>query len=211
MVTMCFLSKDIMIKWLLNRFNGTIADTDNNSFSISNPMGHALIPTYLNAKQPTTTNIDKRITNSLTYLETNSNQQAFFTIDFIYAGKNMNFSITEPNGNKLYQNNQTGKTGYLLVTKKNQEGAVKYVASCDDTKLQIGTYKIQIKEPKTLLREQAKLIVNSYLNDHGAIKQNGITTWNYLVKVNFDNALNTYSYTTNLTQADKNKIRTLAK
>gem|GEM_PF-1486569 len=214
-------SKDIMIKWLLNKFKEVIRVTDINSFNIANIMGHALIETYLDPKQPTSKHIDQLIKTAFSELIVLNNQQnkAFFTLEFDYKGKNMNFTLTEPNGDKLYQDNQQSKNGYLSVNKTAQGGTIQYLASCEDNQLQAGSYKIQIKEPIKLQREHALLKTNSHLNeidlvhlnDHSAIKQNGVNIWNYAIKVNFDALSNKYSYNTNFTQNSKNKVRGLTK
>jgi len=213
--------KDLIIKYLLGSLNYTVPVTDINVKNPADKSGHSLLDTYLDPKQATAQSIDNHLNNTFSQLQTagNSNNQAFFTLEFDYKGKNMNFTLTEPNGGKLYQDNQQGKNGYLSVRKNNNGGTIQYLASCEDNQLQAGSYKIQIKEPTQLQREHALLKTNSHLNeidlvhlsDHSAIKQNGVNIWNYAIKVNLDALSNKYSYSANFTQNSKNKVRGLTK
>ncbi len=129
---------DTMPEYLL-RSPGVNGETD--------ILGHGLLEIYLNTTLPMITRIREHVNtafNTLVSPETEASQ-GFFTVTLTWDGSgDVDLHTYEPDGSHVYYASPTGTSGYLDVDNTSANGPEHYFASCDESKLLLGDYRISI-------------------------------------------------------------------
>ena len=110
-------------------------------------LGHGLLEIYLNSSLPMLSRIRGHVKNVLNTLVSPEAQasQGFFTVTLTWNGSgDVDLHTYEPGGNHVYYQSKVGTSGYLDVDNTIANGPEHYFASCDQTKLLLGNYRIAI-------------------------------------------------------------------
>lgn len=110
-------------------------------------LGHGLLEIYLNSTLPMIVRIREHVNTALNTLVSPEAQasQGFFTVTLTWnGGGDVDLHTYEPNGSHVYYQSKSGTAGYLDVDNTSANGPEHYFASCDQTKLLLGNYRIAI-------------------------------------------------------------------
>lgn len=110
-------------------------------------MGHGLLETYLNPAFTPYNSIKNHVNTALKELKAPPTQAStgFFTATLTWDGSgDVDMHAFEPTGSHVYYQNKQGNSGYLDVDNTQSNGPEHYYASCDKTKLAVGTYDIKL-------------------------------------------------------------------
>jgi len=113
----------------------------------TDPLGHGLLEIYLNSSFSMINRIREHVETALNTLVSPEihASQGFFTVTLTWDGRgDVDLHTNEPNGMHVWYSSKSGTTGYLDVDNTVANGPEHYFASCDETKLLLGNYKISI-------------------------------------------------------------------
>lgn len=110
-------------------------------------LGHGLLEIYLNPSLTMLDRIRDHVTTALNTLVTPNIQvsQGFFTVTLTWNGSgDVDLHTYEPNGSHVYYRHKRGTSGYLDFDNTSANGPEHYFASCDQSQLLLGNYRIAI-------------------------------------------------------------------
>lgn len=127
-------------------------------------LGHGLLEIYLNTSLPTAGAISTNVTTALSQLQAPpaQAQDGFFTATLTWNGSgDVDLHTFEPQGAHVYYSALSGQAGFLDVDNTVANGPEHYFASCDDTQLQTGTYRIGVNPYSDSAGRTATLQISS--------------------------------------------------
>lgn len=111
------------------------------------PLGHGLLEIYINQQMAISNRVRGHIQSALSTLVSPQQQASpgFFTATLTWNGSgDVDLHTFEPGGMHVYYAAPTGASGYLDFDNTVANGPEHYYASCDSTRLRVGTYRIAV-------------------------------------------------------------------
>lgn len=156
---------DLIINLLL-RAGGTVPPANVHIPFQGTGNGHGILSVYLNPLYSEPYNkirSDFQAALSSAIAPPAEAQNGFFTVTLTWNGTgDVDLHTFEPGGAHVYYQNLNGQAGALDVDNTEANGPEHYYASCDSTKLQIGTYRIAINNYARATGRTATVQISSY-------------------------------------------------
>lgn len=108
---------------------------------------HSFIDTYLNRQRSTRSMLRNKVLQDLDQVvaPTIGGNTGFFTATLTWDRTgDVDLHVYEPNGHHVYFNHERGNSGHLDVDNREGFGPEHYLANCNASRLQTGTYRIGI-------------------------------------------------------------------